>query len=49
MGQTLSATNPKISHNAKNMLNVHAKNNYSDHHTIKFSRNDLVDTVSSLD
>jgi hypothetical protein len=49
MGQTLSATNPKLSHNAKTMLNVHAKNNYSDHHTIKFSRNDLVDTISALD
>jgi len=49
MGQMESTPTPRMSHNAKNMLNVHAKNNYSDHHTIKFSRNDLVDTVSALD
>jgi hypothetical protein len=38
-----------ISRNAKNMLNVRQPLNISEHQTINFSRNDLVDTVSALD
>ena len=38
-----------ISKNAKNMLNVRQPLNISEHQTINFSRNDLVDTVSALD
>ena len=38
-----------ISRNARNMLNVRQPLNVSEHQTINFSRNDLVDTVSALD
>ncbi len=39
----------QISRNARNMLNVRQPLNVSEHQTINFSRNDLVDTVSALD
>jgi hypothetical protein len=39
----------QISRKAKNMLNVRQPLNVSEHQTINFSRNDLVDTVSALD
>ena len=47
----LSSTNSsqKISITAGKMLNVQAGGNYTEQQTIKFSRNDLVDTVSALD
>jgi len=38
-----------ISRNARNMLNVRQPLNVSEHQTINFSRNDLIDTVSALD
>ncbi len=49
MGSSFSTnSSQKISITAGKMLNVQAGGNYSEH-TIKFSRNDLVDTVSALD
>ena len=39
----------QLSNGACNMLKVQAGGNYSEHQTVKFSRNDLVDTVSELD
>ncbi len=49
MGNSFSTnSSQKISITAGKMLNVQAGGNYSEH-TIKFSRNDLVDTVSALD
>ena len=49
MGQSSSNLNQNISSNARKMLNAQAGGNYSEHQTINFSRNDLVDTVSALD
>ena len=49
MGQSSSNLNQNISSKAKKMLNTQAGGNHSEHQTINFSRNDLVDTVSALD
>jgi hypothetical protein len=51
MGNTFSdnSQNSNIGHRARKMLNVRPGSNHTDHQTIKFSRGDLVNTVSSLD
>ena len=50
MGNSISTnSSQKISITAGKMLNAQAGGNYSEQQTIKFSRNDLVDTVSALD
>lgn len=50
MGNSSSTnSSQKISITAGNMLNVQAGGNFTEQQTIKFSRNDLVDTVSALD
>jgi len=50
MGNSISTnSSQKISITAGRMLNAQAGGNYSEQQTIKFSRNDLVDTVSALD
>lgn len=51
MGNAFSdnSHNSNIGHRARKMLNVRPGSNQTDHQTIKFSRGDLVNTVSSLD
>lgn len=51
MGNTFSdnSQNSNIGRRARKMLNVRPGSNHTDHQTIKFSRGDLVNTVSSLD
>jgi hypothetical protein len=51
MGNAFSdnSQNSNIGHRARKMLNVRPGSNHTDHQTIKFSRGDLVNTVSSLD
>jgi hypothetical protein len=51
MGNAFSdnSQNSNIGHRARKMLNVRPGSNHTDHQTIKFSRGDLVNTVSALD